>query len=58
MMAFGSNVWPSVNKKTEEIAAALKRAPPGSFEFIEIDPPPTGVGYELRRDRSRRAPTL
>jgi len=48
MMALGSNVWPSVNKKTEKIAAALKRAPPGSFEFNEIDPPPTGVGSELR----------
>lgn len=40
MVVLGSNVWPSVREKTEEIAAALKRTSPGSFEFIEIDPPP------------------
>ena len=40
MVVLGSNVWPSVCKKIGEIAAALKRASPGSFEFIEIVPPP------------------
>jgi hypothetical protein len=40
MVVLGSNVWPSVRKKIEEIEAALKRASPGSFEFIEIAPPP------------------
>jgi len=39
MVVLGSNVWPSVRKKAEEIVAALKRASPGSFEFIEIAPP-------------------
>jgi hypothetical protein len=39
MVVLGSNVWPSVRKKTEEIAQALKRASPGSFEFIEIASP-------------------
>jgi len=40
MVVLGSNVWPSVRNKIGEIAAALKRASPGSFEFIEIAPPP------------------
>jgi hypothetical protein len=40
LLVLGSNIWPSVCPKIAEIAAALKRVTPGSFEFIEIDPPP------------------
>ena len=40
MIVLGSNIWPSIRPKVAEISAALKRASPGSFEFIEIAPPP------------------
>jgi hypothetical protein len=40
MVVLGSNIWPGVKPKIPEIAAALKRVSPGSFEFIEIEPPP------------------
>ena len=40
MVVLGSNIWPSIRPKIAEIAAALKRVSPGSFEFIEIAPPP------------------
>ena len=40
MVVLGSNIWPSIRPKIAEIAAALKRTSPGSFEFIEIAPPP------------------
>src|ERR1019366_10359192 len=40
MVVLGSNIWPSIRPKIAEIAAASKRASPGSFEFIEIAPPP------------------
>ena len=40
MVVLGSNIWPSVKPKIAETAAALKRVSPGSFEFIEIAPPP------------------
>ena len=40
MVVLGSNIWPSIKPKIEEIIAALKRVSPGSFEFIEIPPPP------------------
>jgi hypothetical protein len=40
MVVLGSNIWPGVRPKIAEIAAALKRVSPGSFEFIEIAPPP------------------
>ena len=39
MVVLGSNIWPSVSLKITEIAAALKRVSPGSFEFIEIARP-------------------
>lgn len=39
-VVLGSNVWPSVRGKIGEIVAALDSASPGSFEFIEIAPPP------------------
>lgn len=39
-VVLGSNIWPSVKSKIVEIDAALKRAAPGSLEFIEIAPPP------------------
>ena len=40
MVVLGSNIWPCVRPKIAGIAAALKRVSPGSFEFIEIAPPP------------------
>jgi hypothetical protein len=40
MVVLGSNIWPSIRPKIAEVVAALKRASPGSFEFIEIAPPP------------------
>jgi hypothetical protein len=40
MVVLGSNIWPSIIPKIAAITAALKRTSPGSFEFIEIAPPP------------------
>jgi hypothetical protein len=40
MVVLGSNIWPSVRQKVGEIASAFTRVSPGSFEFIEIAPPP------------------
>jgi hypothetical protein len=40
MVVLGSNIWPAIGPKIADIAAALKRVSPGSFEFIEIVPPP------------------
>jgi hypothetical protein len=40
MVVLGSNIWPSIEPKIPEIVTALKRVSPGSFEFIEIAPPP------------------
>ena len=40
MVVLGSNIWPSIEPKIPEIVAALKRVSPGSYEFIEIAPPP------------------
>lgn len=40
MVVLGSNIWPSIIPKITDITAALGRAAPGSFEFIEITPPP------------------
>lgn len=40
IVVLGSNIWPAVRSKIVEIGAALKRAVPGSLEFIEIAPPP------------------
>jgi hypothetical protein len=40
MVVLGSNIWPSIQPRIAEIMAALKRMSPGSFEFIEIAPPP------------------
>ncbi|HEX4811021.1 MAG TPA: hypothetical protein VH325_18930 [Bryobacteraceae bacterium] len=48
MVVLGSNIWPAVRPKVAEIIAALKRASPSSFEFIEIAPPP-----KRRRVRGR-----
>ena len=44
---------PSIRPRIAEIAVALKRVSPGSFEFIEIAPPP-----KRRRlgDPSKHAP--
>jgi hypothetical protein len=38
MVVLGSNIWPSVKNKLEEIQEALRLAHPGSFQFIEIPP--------------------
>jgi hypothetical protein len=40
MVVLGSNIWPSVRQKVAEITLAVAGASPGSFEFIEIAPPP------------------
>jgi len=40
MVVLGSNIWPTIRPRIAEIVAALKRVSPGSFEFIEIAPPP------------------
>jgi hypothetical protein len=40
MVVLESNIWPSIQPRIAEIMAALKRVSPGSFEFIEIAPPP------------------
>jgi len=48
MVVLGSNIWPSVKDKIAEIVAALSRISPGSFEFIEIAPPPQSAAL-LRR---------
>ena len=40
MVVLGSNIWPGVEPKIADIRAALERVSPGSFEFIEIAPPP------------------
>jgi hypothetical protein len=42
LVVLGSNIRPGIKPKIEEIAGMLKRASPGSFEFIEIAPPPKG----------------
>jgi len=39
MVVLGSNIWPSVKNKLEEIQEAVRVASPGSFQFIEIPPP-------------------
>ena len=39
MVVLGSNIWPSVKNKLEEIQEAVWVASPGSFQFIEIPPP-------------------
>jgi hypothetical protein len=40
MVVLGSNIWPAVQPKIAEILAAVQRASPGSFEFIDIAPLP------------------
>jgi hypothetical protein len=40
LIVLGSNIWPTVNPKVAEITAALEKASPGSFDFIEIARPP------------------
>jgi hypothetical protein len=40
MVVLGSNIWPSVKLKLTNITTALKRRSPGSFEIVEILPPP------------------
>ena len=49
MVVRGSNIWPGIRPKIAEIAAALKRASPGSFEFIEIAPPTKRRRLPVRR---------
>lgn len=40
MVVLGSNIWPSISPRIAEIVGALERVSAGSFEFIEIAPPP------------------
>ena len=40
MVVLGSNIWPAMKPKITEIVAAVERASPGSFEFIDIAPLP------------------
>jgi hypothetical protein len=40
MVVLGSNIWPAIQPKIAEIVAAVQRASPGSFEFIDIAPLP------------------
>ena len=40
MVVLGSNIWPAMQPKIAEIVAAVQRASPGSFEFIDIAPLP------------------
>ena len=40
LVVLGSNIWHAVKPKIGEIAAALSRVSRGSFEFIEVPPPP------------------
>lgn len=39
MIVLGSNILPSIQSKIPDVVAAVQRASPGSFEFIEIPPP-------------------
>ena len=49
MVVLGSNIWPSIRPRIAEIAAALQRVSPGSFEFIEIARRRSGAGWEIPR---------
>jgi len=40
LVVLGSNHWLDVRQHLSEIAAAINRSLPGSFEFIEIAPSP------------------
>jgi hypothetical protein len=40
LVVLGSNIWPSVQPHLAEIAKAVDRAVPNSFEFMEITPLP------------------
>ncbi len=40
MVVLGSNIWPSISPRIAEVTEALERVSAGSFEFIEIAPPP------------------
>jgi predicted nuclease of predicted toxin-antitoxin system len=36
LVVLGSNIWPIVQKHSEEIAAKVEEAAPGSYDFIEM----------------------
>ena len=40
MVVLGSNIWPAIQPRLAEIVVAVHRASPGSFEFLDIAPPP------------------
>ena len=40
IVVLGSNIWPGISPRIAEIVGALERVSAGSFEFIEIAPPP------------------
>jgi len=43
MIVLGSNIWPAVQRHIVEIQKAIGRARPGTYEFIEIVPPPRKI---------------
>ena len=36
LVVLGSNIWPIVQKHSEEIAATVEEVTPGSYDFIEM----------------------
>jgi hypothetical protein len=40
LVAMGSNIWPVVRNHAAAIAAAVDKATPGSYQFIEMPLPP------------------
>jgi hypothetical protein len=40
LVVLGSNIWPLVSRHAASIGAAVARAAPGSYEFIEVPLPP------------------
>ena len=42
LVVLGSNIWPVVRLHEAEIAARVDAAKPGSYNFIEMPPPPRG----------------
>jgi len=51
LIVLGSNLWPGVRTKIDDIVTAVARVRPGSFEFIEIPHLPR------RRKLPDRSPT-
>ena len=39
LVVLGSNIWPAVEERVEDITRAVEQASRGSFQFISIEPP-------------------